>query len=287
MLRGYWRVVVAIIGLAGAFGAGIGATSLWYAEKQQQQTIAANTDGNNYKDRPQQYLSPRSGIPAPVESAISNPQPRSGQDHEKRDLAAQEASATFAWWMVVVSAFGFFVTTIGTILLYKQIMLTREAVEDTGDATAAMIRANKIAEAAQRPYLHVEKIGWKKVQDSSNWVFVLSIKNFGQTPARNFSITADVKYSIERQAPLLWSMKEGKVSDLIPQSKTVDILVTSSDPRTTATGADASIYKEDAYFRFKLEYQDAFGNTFGLFETHCQRNRVKGDDGNFRFHSSP
>jgi hypothetical protein len=83
-----------------------------------------------------------------VERFISNPKPSSSRDIDKRDLAAQEASATFAWWMVVISALGVIVTTIGTLLLFQQIRLTREAVKDTGRATDAMMESNRIAELA-------------------------------------------------------------------------------------------------------------------------------------------
>ena len=79
-----------------ALGAGSFTTSLYRDESDQQRAIAADDNGNASNSRPQQYLTTRAGIPAAIESRISNPQPGTGQDHEKRDLAAQEASATFA-----------------------------------------------------------------------------------------------------------------------------------------------------------------------------------------------
>ena len=88
------------------------------------------------------------GLPSPVERAIANPPPQTGEDHEKRDLAAQEASALWAFWIVVASALSVLITAIGTRLLYQQIVLTREAVEDTGKATQAMVESNEIARRA-------------------------------------------------------------------------------------------------------------------------------------------
>lgn len=66
------------------------------------------------------------------------------------DLATQRQMSVWAFWALVVSSISAVVTAIGTILLYQQIVLTREAVEDTGRATDAMREANKIADEGLR-----------------------------------------------------------------------------------------------------------------------------------------
>jgi hypothetical protein len=173
-------------------GFGAYSTALHYSEQQRQRARASYAYRNASDLRPQQYLISRSGIPAAIESVISNPQPASGQDHEKRDLAAQEASATFAWWMVVISGLGFGTTAIGTFLLFKQIRLTRKAVEDTGNATKAMMRQNEIANDAVRPWLRLtppKTATLKKgmlgdgVECWAGVIVDIDLKNFGQSPA--------------------------------------------------------------------------------------------------------
>ena len=187
MLRGYRLLIAAIAGLAIAFGAGLCVSGLLLAEQKQERSITIDPNAMDASKRPQQYLAERSGIPASIEAAISNPQPATGQDHEKRDLAAQEASAAFAWWMVVVSGLGFCITTIGTFLLYQQIKLTRRAVEDTGEATVAMREANRIAEHVSalelRPYVWFGKIEIRDVALGKIPQLVVEVCHAGQTPA--------------------------------------------------------------------------------------------------------
>ena len=196
MLRGNWGIIATAVGCLG-----LATLALNSAYEQQQQTIATNTYGKHGNKPPQQYAFPRSGIPATIESAISNPQPTRGQDHEKRDLAAQEASSTFAWWMVIISFLGFCVTTLATLLLYQQIRLTREAVEDTGRATAAMREGNIIAQNASRAWVVCEDIILKKpveyrtvsgLGDRYEITSDVIIKNVGAGLAKDFRIHIDI-----------------------------------------------------------------------------------------------
>jgi hypothetical protein len=90
-----------------------------------------------------------------AERVASAPEPNSTEEREKRDLAAQEASALWAFWMLIVSGIGVAATMVGTGFLLWQIILTREAVEDTGHATVAMQRSNEIALRVGRPWLSV------------------------------------------------------------------------------------------------------------------------------------
>jgi|GEM_PF-2365715 len=95
----------------------------------------------------------RAGLPYFAERVASGPDPQDGSEREKRDLAAQESMSVWAFWLLLVSAIGTATTMIGTGFLLWQIILTRKAVRDTGDATEAMIEANNIARTAQRPWL--------------------------------------------------------------------------------------------------------------------------------------
>ena len=181
-----WRIIFATAGLIIGIALGATGASLYYTEKQQQEAVATNANTKNQRKIPQQYLTPRAGMPATIHGVISNPQPTTGQDHEKRDLAAQEASATFAWWMVVVTVFSVLITGLGTVLLYQQIILTREAVEDTGKATAAMVRQNELTERTQRPWLVIENFEITRFefhQLSADVSVKYNIRNIGNMPA--------------------------------------------------------------------------------------------------------
>jgi hypothetical protein len=283
-----WRIILAITGLIVGIALGATGASLYYAEKQQQKAVTANAHTKNQGKIPEPYLTPRSGMPATIEGAISNPQPTTGQDHEKRDLAAQEASATFAWWMVVVSLFSALITAFGTVLLYQQIILTREAVQDTGLATKAMNKQNAIAEAQLRPMLHIENMGWQRPEYSQNAIFILELKNFGQTPARNCQVSADVRYSVNKAHPKGWRLRILAVSDIVPQGKIVTVVVEIGDTRHE--NKDTALIKENTYCRFEIRYTDAFGNSFAHFETHMQLSGLpinQPSDTKFRFLSSP
>lgn len=289
MLRGYRLILVAAGGLALLIALFLGAYfgSLYSPDHKQYQAVTRNQRGNGDYQGPSQSLPDISGLPSPIERAIANPSPATGVNHEKRDLAAQEASALWAFYMVVASFASVLITAVGTAFLYKQIVLTREAVEDTGDATAQMVRQTKIAEAAQRPYIHVESMEWFKPEYGRHWIFLLKIKNFGQTPATAFSISADVKFSIENIPPTVWRLRKCDASDLIPQSKITAIIVKSSDTRVNELGEAQNCHTEDIYCRFTLKYTDSFGNEYGLFETHCQRRDETGIGGDYRFFSTP
>jgi hypothetical protein len=147
---------------------------------------------------PQQIDRDRAGLPDPVESIASNPDPEDGTEREKRDLAAQEAMVVWSFWTLAVAVFGFFVTTLATGLLYWQIKLTRKAVEDTGRATLAMQEANALSRETRdkqlRAYVTV-LIGDAVYQDEHlRFAARPTLFNVGSTPASNvrWRIAADI-----------------------------------------------------------------------------------------------
>lgn len=243
---------------------GYGAASLYHAEQQQHDTITANSKGQNGNRQPEQYLFPRAGIPASVESRISNPQPATGQDHEKRDLAAQEASAAFAWWMVVVSALGFIVTTAGTILLYQQIRLTSDAVKDTGDATRAMVEQNQLTEKTLRAYMSVEHPQAMELTLGQPLKIQAKIGNFGQTPAHNTEIdihlvvsdckTGETKFSKRHPTGIPHVVGPGQCT-----------LTMTTGPELSADMFQKlaeAVYRVDLIINFT--YRDIFGKKYGV-----------------------
>ncbi|MBW8296170.1 hypothetical protein [Sphingopyxis sp.] len=127
--------------------------------------------------------SDKTDSPATVDQAhIEQPDP-----YAFRDLAAQEDMAFWAMWMFVAAMATFVVTSLGTLLIWRQVKLTRVAVEDTGKATMAMERQNEIAEQSQRPWLSVKYRALGPVVREPSGQFFFSYKiivtNTGQSPA--------------------------------------------------------------------------------------------------------
>lgn len=105
------------------------------------------------------------------------------------DLSAQRQMSDWAFWALVIATVSTIVTGVGTVLLYQQIVLTREALEDTGNATNAMLDANKIAqnsaEIQLRPYLGITI---ESANGENDRGFSLIVKNAGIIPAKKIRI---------------------------------------------------------------------------------------------------
>jgi hypothetical protein len=88
--------------------------------------------------------------------------------------------------MFVATLATVFVTSIGTFLIWRQVALTRRAVEDTGEATEAMREANVIARQSMqkqlRAYVSIGKPTLTHTK-GNRWTARFPIKNTGQTPA--------------------------------------------------------------------------------------------------------
>ena len=207
MLRGYRLLLVAVGGLSLLIALGTGSYfgALYGYNQKQYQAVTGNQSRHNDYSGPSQSLPDISGLPGPVERAIANPHPATGQDHEIRDLAAQEASALWAFWMVAASVASVLITTVGTILLYKQIVLTRRAVIDTGLATKAMQDANDIAGTGVRAWLSIELtfdgVGrpWNSGELGNGFAFdlVARIENHGSAPGNDVHFNADILFPQE------------------------------------------------------------------------------------------
>lgn len=168
-----------------ALGVGAFFGSLYGPDRKQYVTVTGDKAGQNDYQGPSQSLSDIAGLPGLVERAIANRRPETGKDHEKRELAAQEASALWAFWMVLASFLSVLITAVGTFFLYKQIVLTRKAVQDTGDATKAMETANMLAIMSQRAWVFVDEV--EILHDLNGSVIRVLFKNFGQYPAPGFA----------------------------------------------------------------------------------------------------
>gem|GEM_PF-2673377 len=115
---------------------------------------------------------------------------RDPKGKDESDLCAQWKAANAAEDSALWAKWGFWIGVVGSGFLLWQIILTRQAVEDTGDATAAMQSANEIAKAAQRPWLHIDNVEAKMyaLESSSGELIVtvyawVTVKNVGGRPA--------------------------------------------------------------------------------------------------------
>lgn len=196
MLTGFRLLIAAACGVAIIISLGVGAYfgSLYGPETKLYQTAhASDLRGQDYSG-PSESLPDIAGLPSAVERLVANPSPTTGVDHEKRDLAAQEATAMWAFWMVIVSCFSACITTIGTLLLYRQITLTRAAVIDTSEATKAIIRQNEIAEAAQRAWISIHVGAIEKIEVIEPGIQVwaeITLKNQGNTLANDMWVIVE------------------------------------------------------------------------------------------------
>jgi|LUMV01.1.fsa_nt_gb hypothetical protein len=183
-----WGVLAAFAGLAAlicaaGFGAYLGA--LYGPEHKHYDAVGSNATSGNTYEGVSESLPDLAGIPDPVERAIANPQPHSGQDHEKRDLAAQEGMAVWAFYMAMFAGLTVVVTGLGTFYIAKQVKLTQEAVDDTSEATAEMAETNRLMRADQRAWVEVN-ISPNKITFTDKQIAIhyeATLKNIGRSVA--------------------------------------------------------------------------------------------------------
>lgn len=148
-------------------------------------------------DGGQQGGKPNPTVALPVKQQIINEKPASPSqqataeqpsEYALRDLVAQEDMALWAMWMFVAAVATFIVTSFGTLLIWRQVKLTRQAVEDTGEATDAMRTQNEIAREAMekqlRAYVVVTHVEISAHMTKPHHVHIAAhFKNVGETPA--------------------------------------------------------------------------------------------------------
>lgn len=106
-----------------------------------------------------------------------------------QDLTAQQRAADSALASAVVSLLTLFISGIGVWFVKRTLEATLEAVEDTGNATKAMVRQNEIAEAAQRAWVSIDvAISDASVNSGMEGALILSFKNIGQTVAHQLDM---------------------------------------------------------------------------------------------------
>lgn len=190
MLRGYRSLgfAAALACLLIVFGIGLFIGTLNYPDEQRHQEYRY-TD----KDITDTKIAARPDLPETKEYKAPCDRPY-GKDES--DLCAQWRAAKAAENSAFWAKWGIWIAVIGSSLLMWQIMLTREAVKDTGEATKAMNVANEIAKAAQRPWVSIE-VNPKIMQRDNgtiNYQCEIFFKNIGLTVAKNFLFKYEIVF---------------------------------------------------------------------------------------------
>lgn len=294
MPRGYRLLGAAALGIVViiSFGTGAYFDALHATYNSNHSKEAAYGTGNPEQGNPSQIDRDRAGLPNFVERIASAPDPKDADEREKRDLAAQEASALFSFWMLLATAFSAVITTIGTGILLWQIMLTRKAVQDTGKATVAMEESNKIArnvgEAQVRCYISIKSVNLKRCDNRAPEVHIV-VLNSGQSPARKFRFTHHVRLGSE-VPEVAW--ESSPLSEPSPEYHR-DVAVGESKLPNQNHAFDERLAKPGEYprattfikVRIWMLWEDVFGNKF---EEICNfQNWHGGDCGNFEISLHP
>ena len=130
------------------------------------------------------------------------------QARAEQDLSAQQLAANSAFASALVSLLTLIVTGIGVWFVKRTLDATLKAVEDTGEATQAMLRQNQLSEVSQRAWIYIDRVNTLTAMDSTAnggapeeiLVFDIIMQNFGATPAVNIA-SGHTFVMIERNHP--------------------------------------------------------------------------------------
>lgn len=166
--------------------------------------------GASYYPQEQRYQTYREATEKPLEASPSlSRQPdtetfknrtpcRDPEGKDESDLCAQWKAANAAEDGAFWTKWGVWIGVVGSCFLLWQIILTRRAVEDTGQATEAMREANEIMRAAEDAKI-VISISETEFSFGVGFFFSIKASNIGRSAATIHSIAIeDDKSIIER-----------------------------------------------------------------------------------------
>lgn len=240
MPRGY-RFFIVALGLAAlfiAFGLGMYVVELNYPEQQRYQ---------EYKSGKGNEGTATLTVTRDLAGSIMKRTPCHNPNSESEsDLCAQWKAANAAEDGAFWTKWGFGVAIVGSSFLLWQIILTREAVKDTGNATLAMQRQNELADQGQRPWIEIDlKFDFlSRMSDGGILVACkVMMKNIGSTPAYSAIVEHvlapesrnpifDFKIAAEAHPSEAWDEVAGEI--VLPHGGTAEvqeiIYLYSTDP---------------------------------------------------------
>ncbi len=215
MLRGYrglgFAALVALVFVS--FGLGAFTMSLGYPEQQERNKSYQGGDKNK--------IGALSAVTNFASSGMQHTPCKKPQSEAERDLCEQWRAANAAEKSAQWAVFGVIASIVGISLLLWQIMLTREAVQDTGDATKAMREANDIAQIALENQKMIDDgrlvLTAIQVEHGSKYVKLrFSVSNIGRTDVviTKVLFIKSTKMAIEAEPPAAMSVMTSKPSIL-------------------------------------------------------------------------
>ncbi|MDT8758246.1 hypothetical protein MZO42_06010 [Sphingomonas psychrotolerans] len=183
------RTILAAVG-ALSFGFGALLASLSYYQEQHENAASTSEAAKRTERRPQQSETNHAGVLGFAQELISNPQPTDDIERANRELAAQENTAAWAFWMTLVTGGQLLLSGLGLGALLATIKQGRDALKRATEANE-LARAAHVTET--RPWLVFElgkdiafefegagKSGLAPPLD-----IPIKITNIGHTPASN------------------------------------------------------------------------------------------------------
>lgn len=190
MLRGYRLLGFAALAAALLIAFGLGAYWMGLPHPQERYQSYQQSNANEGG-----ALDTVSNVPTPIVERTPCQNPKS---ETESDLCAQWRAAKAAEKSADWTLYGVIASAIGISLLLWQIMLTREAVKDTGDATIAMQQANEIARQQKSSELIITNVKIRIRRTFSVQVFA---QNIGDVTAKGIRISVTPRVTIKVPIP--------------------------------------------------------------------------------------
>lgn len=190
MPRGYRLFIIAALGFVALYSFGLGYYHATLNYPQEQRYQPYREAAAKISDIDPAISRPAGAKPFEYRTPCDEPKGK-GESELCAQWRAAKAGEDSAFW----AKWGFWIGVIGSSFLVWQIILTRQAVEDTTKATKAMKKANRIAREAnireRRPWL---KVGYIAIDDMMSIApkVTIDIVNTGRSTAVMISSHVEV-----------------------------------------------------------------------------------------------
>ena len=177
------------------------------------------------------------------------------------------------------------IAAIGAAIFARSAAIEIRRAADAADETLS--HAKSMGSIELRPYLFVDHITYVAadlLEGRANNKAIITIRNFGSTPAKGLEIRAGCGIADTAINGLgVLPNSEQRVGYFLAPGATVDIAMRIDNFRERKFPSDRHLLA----CRFALKYQDSFGGDYGLFETwYLPRDEMNGSK-LFCYHGSP